>query len=255
MKAVLLDLADAVARAVHDLAEDPGEVVGHGADGAPSHRIDRVAEQAVLQVLDYEDVPVNVLSEEAGLLERGADTTLVLDPIDGTHNAIRGVPAYSVSLALGRGRLSGIEEGLVRDLVTGATFHARQGGGATLDGRPIRVRRFVREDSLFSVYLGTNADPKATAVASKARRVRNLGAASLDLCLVARGAADLYYMHSAKVETKLRVVDIAAGMLIVREAGGRVQDLQGADLDADLTPNARLDLLAFGDDAVKEAIR
>jgi fructose-1,6-bisphosphatase/inositol monophosphatase family enzyme len=252
---MLLELADAVQRAVAQIAEDPAEVLGRGADGAPSLRIDRVAEEAVLRVLEYEGVRLDVLSEEAGLVRRGGDSLLVLDPIDGTHNAVRGVPAYAVSLAIGRDRLSNVEEGLVRDLVTGATYYAATGRGATLNGRPIRARRFQPEDSLFSVYLGSNAHPDAARVAARGRRVRHLGAASLDLCLVARGAADLYYMRSSVLETKLRAVDLAAGTLIVREAGGRVQDLAGRDLEIPLEPDARTDLIAFGDSKVLEVIR
>ena len=255
MKELLLELADAVQHAVAEIAEDPAEVLGRGADGAPSTRIDHVAEEAVLRVLDYEDARLNVLSEEAGFVDRGGDATLVLDPIDGTHNALRGVPAYSVSIAIGRSRLADVEEGLVRDLVSGATYYAAKGHGAKLNGRPIRVHGYDPKDFLFSVYLGTNADRDAARIAGLARRVRNLGAASLDLCLVARGAADLYYMHSAVPDLRLRVVDIAAGMLIVREAGGLVLDLAGRDLDLPLDSSARTDLAAVGDRRVWEAIR
>ncbi|HEY7589337.1 MAG TPA: inositol monophosphatase family protein [Thermoplasmata archaeon] len=255
MTDLLVDLAQAVQQAVDSLTGDPGEILGRGADGAPSTRIDRVAEAAILRGLEDSGATFDVLSEEAGFLDRGGEATLVIDPIDGTHNALRGVPAYSVSLAIGHHRLSDIEEGVIRDLVTGQTFRATTGKGATLDGEPIRVRPFDESDSLFTVYLGTNADPRAIAVASKARRVRNLGAASLDLCLVARGAADAYYMHSAIRETKLRAVDIAAGVLIVREAGGRVLDLDGKDLDMELTTDARADLIAVADEKVWEMIR
>ncbi len=255
MKGLLLELADAVQHAVAEMVEDPAEVLGRGADGAPSTRIDRVAEAAVLRVLDYEGSPLNVLSEEAGYIDRGGKATLVLDPIDGTHNALRGVPAYSVSLGIGHDRLSDVEEGLVRDLVSGATYYAAKGDGAKLDGHQIRVRSYDPTDSLFGVYLGTNAHADAARVASLARRVRVLGAASLDLCLVARGASDLYYMHSAIADTKLRAVDIAAGTLIVREAGGRALDLDGRDLDIPLTPTARTDLVAVGDLRAWEAIR
>lgn len=254
MKELLLELADAVQHAVAEIVEDPAEVLGRGADGAPSTRIDRVAEAAVLRVLDYEDAHLDVLSEEAGFIDRGGETTLVLDPIDGTHNALRGVPAYSVSMALGHSRLGDVEEGLVRDLVSGATYYAAQGQGAKLNGRPIRVRPSDPKDLLFSVYLGTNAHPDAARIAGLARRVRNLGAASLDLCLVARGAADLYYMHSAVADARLRAVDIAAGTLIVREAGGLVLDLAGGDLDLPLDTTARTDLVAAADRRVWEAI-
>ena len=255
MKGLLLELADAVQHAVSGLAEDPGEVLGQGADGAPSTRIDRVAEAAVLRVLDYEGASLNVLSEEAGFIDRKGSATLVLDPIDGTHNAVRGVPAYSVSLGIGHRRLSDVEEGLVRDLVSGSTYYAATGHGATLNGRPIRVRPYDPKDLLFGVYLGSNAHPDAARIAARARRVRVLGAASLDLCLVARGASDLYYMHSAVHDTKIRAVDIAAATLIVREAGGIVLDLDGKELDMDLTPTARTDLVAVGDRRALEALQ
>ena len=255
MKGLLLQLADAVQHAIAEIVEDPAEVLGQGADGAPSTRIDRVAEAAVLRVLDYEGAPLNVLSEEAGYIDRGGNATLVLDPVDGTHNALRGVPAYSVSMGIGHDLLSDVEEGLVRDLVSGATYYATKGQGAKLNGRPIHVRAYDPKDLLFGVYLGSNAHPEAARIAARARRVRVLGAASLDLCLVACGAADLYYMHSAVVDTKLRAVDIAAATLIVREAGGLVLDLEGRDLDLPLTPTARTDLVAVGDRRAWEAIR
>ncbi len=255
MKALLLDLARAVQRAVDTLQGNPGDVLGRGADGAPSTRIDRVAETAVLKRLDEKRVKLNVLSEEAGVVERGGDRVLVLDPVDGTHNALRGVPAFSVSMAIGRDSLGDVEEGLVRDLVGGATYYAAKGKGASLDGRRIETRPFDPKDVLFSVYLGTNAHPEASRIAAKARRVRHLGAASLDLCLVARGAADLYYMHSAVPQLKLRACDIAAGTLIVREAGGQVLALDGEDLDLPLTSDARTDLVAVGDRKAWEAIQ
>ena len=255
MNDLLADLAKAVQHAVDNLRGDPAEILGRGADGAPSTRLDRAAEAAVLKRLDERRAPVNVLSEEAGFVDRGGDRLLVLDPVDGTHNALRGVPAFSVSLALGHVQLADLEEGLVRDLVSGATYHAAKGRGARLNGKPIHAKAFDPQDTLFSVYLGTNAEPDAARVAAKARRVRNLGAASLDLCLVARGAADLYYMHSREERLKLRACDIAAGTLIVREAGGEVLDLAGRDLHIPLTAEAHTDLVAVGDRKGWEAVR
>jgi len=263
VKAILQGLADAVQAAVRAYAGDPGEVTGMGADGTPTQRIDLVAEQTAFQFLKSRDLPYTVVSEEAGRVEGPGEWTLVLDPVDGTHNAVRGLPAYSVSVAAcptapsgAVERLAAMEAGLVRDLVTGHTYYAERGKGATLDGRRIRARRpLARDDTVFDVYLGTNAHPDAVRVASRGRRVRNLGAASLDLCLVATGAADMYYMHSAVQESKLRAVDIAAGTLIVREAGGHVLDLDGNELDLPLRADARTDLVAVGDRKVLEVIR
>jgi len=263
VKAILQGLADAVQAAVRAYAGDPGEVTGMGADGTPTQRIDLVAEQTAFQFLKSRDLPYTVVSEEAGRVEGPGEWTLVLDPVDGTHNAVRGLPAYSVSVAAcptapsgAVERLAAMEAGLVRDLVTGHTYYAERGKGATLDGRRIRARRpLARDDTVFDVYLGTNAHPDAVRVASRGRRVRNLGAASLDLCLVAKGAVDLYYLHSAEVGHELRAMDVAAGALIVREAGGEVVDLRGDRLDMPVDPKARTNLVAYGDPDVLKVIR
>jgi fructose-1,6-bisphosphatase/inositol monophosphatase family enzyme len=233
VKAFLHDLADAVHAAVRAFTGDLGEIVGMGADGTPTQRIDGPGEW-----------------------------TLILDPIDGTHNAVRGLPAFSVSVAAvprappGKTeRLRDVTAGLVRDLVTGHTYYAEAGKGASLNGRPIRVRKpFAPNDTVFDVYLGEKAHPDAVGVANAARRVRNLGAASLDLCLVARGATDLYYVHSAEVGHELRPMDIAAGFLIIREAGGDVVRLDRSPLDMDIHPRARTNLIAYGDEQILERV-
>ena len=262
MKALLLELADAVEAALRGFTGDLGEIVGIGATGASTQRIDAVAEQAVFRYLRDHRLPHTVLSEEAGRVEGTGDWTLVLDPVDGTHNAVRGLPAYAVSIAAvpwARGgrveRLKDVTSGLVKDLVTGHAYYAEAGKGAFLNDHRIHVRKpFSAHDTVFDVYLGQKAHPDASAVAGLARRVRNLGAASLDLCLVAKGATDLYYLHSAEVGHELRAMDIAAGALIVREAGGEVVGLDRRPLDMDMSPAARTNLIAFGDEQVLELL-
>src|SRR2546428_10341002 len=97
VKELLLELAEAVQHAVAELVEDPAEVVGRGADGAPSARIDRVAEAAVLRVLDYADARVNVLSEEAWLIGAEGGPALTPAPNEGGHYARRSGPAHPLS--------------------------------------------------------------------------------------------------------------------------------------------------------------
>ena len=263
MKDLLHGLADAVQGELGRATGDLAEVVGKGADGAPSRRIDAVAERAAFRYLDR-TLPkgYTILSEEAGRVDHGGEWTIVLDPVDGTHNAIRGIPAYAVSVALckkapaGRlERLSDIRAGLVRDLVSGITYYAEVGRGATRNGTSTQVRKpFSPRDTVFDVYLGEKAHRKANDVANLGRRVRNLGAASLDLCLVACGAADLYYMNSGETGHELRAVDIAAGVLIVREAGGGVVDLDRGALDMPLDVTSRTNLIAYGDEQILEML-
>ncbi|HEV8594452.1 MAG TPA: inositol monophosphatase family protein [Thermoplasmata archaeon] len=253
MKEVLVEAADAVTQAIASFGGDVGALTGTGAYGTPTQAIDKIAEDAVLQYLEYNGVDWNVLSEEAGFVARGGDRTLVLDPVDGTYNAVRGIPLYATSLAVGTETLSSVTHALVRDLPHGDTFYAEKGGGAFLNGKPLRTRSFQERDSLFSVYLGRMAEPEAYEVAKAARRVRTLGAASLDLCGVASGGFDLYYMKS-KANARLRIMDIAAGVLLVREAGGVVVDPEGTELELPLTLEARTNLVAAGDRKALEAL-
>lgn len=259
LRRVVLDLlakaADAVERALASV--DPAEwpqVVGMGADGSPTSRVDQVADEAVKAAVEASGVELNYLSEESPYVDRGSEWTLVVDPVDGTHNALAGIPVYSVSLAVCRQDLQGAGWGLVRDLPNGWTYAAERGRGARLNGRRIRVASYAPERSLFSLYLGQEAGPKAFELAGRCRRVRALGAASLDLCLVASGAADLYYMHSVDPRLELRISDVAAAALIVREAGGEVYDPGGSPLNMPLDPVHRSNLFALGDPALLEVV-
>ncbi len=253
VKELLTGLAEAVSKAVHSFGGDASAVVGPSASGSRTQAIDKVAEDAVLRYLDDRDADLNVLSEEAGFVDRGGSRLLVLDPVDGTYNAVRGIPLYATSLAVGDDRLSTISHALVRDLPRGDTYYAEKGGGAWLNGRPLRTRPFRERESLFSVYLGRNAQPESYDVAKAARRVRNLGAASLDLCGVASGGFDMYYLKSA-ASARLRIMDIAAGVLLVREAGGAVVDPEKRELDLPLTLKARTNLVAVGDRKALEVL-
>jgi fructose-1,6-bisphosphatase/inositol monophosphatase family enzyme len=202
-----------------------------GADGSPTEELDRVAEGQILSTLEAEGVDWDILSEEIGLVVRGGSRTLVVDPIDGSHNALRGMPFASVSLALGRKSLGGIEVGVVHDLFTGATLWAARGHGAFLDGRPIHVRPWeVRKELLF-VNLGRHSTPRAVHWAERGRRIRSLGCASLEMSMVARGAADAYLFENDTPTRNLRVTDIAAAYRIVLEAGGTVGDANFAPID------------------------
>ena len=255
MKDLLLLLADRVQDAVATFQGDYQTKVGTGAYGLPTSAIDRAAESAVLDELEKRGERLNILSEEAGFIDKGGDLTLVLDPVDGTHNAERRVPFFATSMAIGRGSMAGVTHGLVRNLVSGSNFYGSKGEGAFLDGKRIHVKKLDEHDTLFSVYIGTNAHESAYRVASRGRRARSLGAASLDICLVASGATDLYYMNSKAARAELRVVDIAAGALILREAGGEVVDLDRRRLDMPFDTKTTSNLIAYGDAKVLELIQ
>jgi NAD+ kinase len=207
------------------------DVVAMGADGSPTEEIDRAAEARILAGLDAEGVRWDVLSEEIGLVRRGGPERLVVDPIDGSHNAIRRMGLSTVSLALGREHLGDVEVGVVHDLATGTTYWAERGRGAFRDGRRLRPRRWDPRAELFFLNLGRHSTPRSSQWAARARRVRSLGCASLEMALVAQGSGDAYFFENDVNERNLRVTDIAASYRILLEAGGGVADARLAPLE------------------------
>jgi len=189
---------------------------------------DRRAEQAVVDVIKKAYPTHHILAEEQGL-RAGTDSPYkwVIDPLDGTTNFAHGFPAYCVSIGLeyqGRGIL-----GIVLDPTRQELFVAETGRGASLNGAPLRVSRTVTLDSALLVTgfaydiresTQNNLDHFAR-FALRAQGIRRTGSAALDLCYVAAGRFDGFW------EIKLQPWDMAAGALIVQEAGGRVTDFKG----------------------------
>lgn len=244
MTTPLVQVASSVRDAVLASAADGGwgKTIGMGADGTPTKHIDELAERVVLEESERLGIQADILSEEAGFVDRGAGPVLVADPVDGTNNATRGLPFYCVSLALSRGTMEGTEEGVVVNIPTGDVFHAVRGKGATRNGGAIHVRPWKAGQDTVSIYLGPDAPDAAFALTHFPKRVRNFGAAALELALVASGALDGYIQWG----NPLRVTDVAAGALILREAGGEVYDMSGARLDMPLNVTTRRDVTATG---------
>jgi len=240
-------IADMVEAEVNKIpAFSRGEEISIGADGTPTSRIDKVAEDAVLAYLWDNDIRINILSEEAGFVDRGADETLVLDPIDGSSNAISGIPYYTVSLAVGKDSLSGMRIAYLRNLVTGDEYTAIKDGGAYKNGKKIYVRVPNMKSLFIMNYTGRYAHPEAYAISKKVSSTRALGCSSLEMSLVAEGQADAFYMNSQNYVRCERVVDIAASTLILREAGGEVYDLEGNVLEMPFDLDHRSNIVAVG---------
>ena len=246
----LFRIGYAVRHAVRQSGASPkrGDIVAMGAAGSPTEEIDRIAEAQIFTTLDEEGRNWNVLSEEAGFVQRGGSRLLVVDPVDGSHNALRGFPMSTVSLALGSGSLSDVSVGVVHNLDNGVTHWAEKGKGAFRDGHRIRTRSWEARKELFCVNLGRHSTARAARLAERGRRVRSLGCASLELAMVAQGSADAYFFENDDEGRNLRVTDIAAAYLIVREAGGGITDAAQQSLEPfPLSLDRRTSVFAWGD--------
>lgn len=196
--------------------------------------VDRMAEADIIETIRRSHPDHGILAEESGRHDTDSDTVWVIDPLDGTTNFLHGFPAFSVSIAVKyRGRL---EHGVIYDPLSQELFTASRGGGAQLDGRRIRVsRRRSLEGSLLGTgfpfrnldhltpYLGM-----LETVIRQTAGARRAGSAALDLAYVAAGRLDGFF------ELGLKEWDIAAGRLMIQEAGGLVGAPDGG---ADVTPD------------------
>lgn len=229
MSSELLGLAVEVARSAGELLlrsfRQPAE--GIESKSTPTDLVsaaDKSSEALILELIGSRRPTDGVLSEEGGGESSSSGLTWVVDPLDGTVNFLFGIPAWAVSIAVEDDK--GAVIGVVHQPTTGETFAAERGHGATLDGRTIRVS--PRSD-LASALVGTGfaydsgaravQAELATRVLPRARDIRRAGSAALDLAAVACGRLDAFY------EAPMEPWDKAAGILLIREAGGTVSEL------------------------------
>ena len=228
-----------------------GNNIGLGADGTITKYVDKLAEDAAVNYLDKSKTKVNILSEEVGFIDKGGEFTFVLDPIDGTRNAYRGIPFFSVSIAIGKSSMSDVEYGIVKNITTGDVFTAEKNHGAFFNGNKIGAPEVPDKEPLSSLALGKNYD-KVTISLARKDKVRSMGSASLEMCMVAIGGLDYYVIGKEYI----RVVDIAASSLILREAGGIVTNIFGEELDMPFSLDERSSVVAAcNEEIIKKIIR
>ena len=191
-------------------------VVGAGVGGDETTVVDAEAERVILQRLRAID-GATIVSEEVGELPGDGRLRVVVDPIDGSLNAKRGIPFFSLSVAVAEGEtMDDVVFGFVHDFGSGEEWTAERGGGAKLNGEelgPTRPREKI-EILSFEATLTSSVAEKAAAMVGIAYRLRIMGSLALSLCHLAAGRVDA--VCSLK---PARAVDIAAAQLLVRERG------------------------------------
>jgi myo-inositol-1(or 4)-monophosphatase len=193
-------------------------VVGTGLGGDETTAIDDAAERAIVERFRATGEPFTLVSEELGEARFGeGGPWVVVDPIDGSLNAKRGLPFFALSVAVADGpRMGDVRLGYVYDFGTGEEWTAERGRGAFLDGRPLGAQLPKDRIEILAFEATTTAyvAERAAAVAPLAYRLRILGSLALSLCHLAAGRVDAVCSLKAA-----RSVDIAAAQLLVREVG------------------------------------
>ncbi len=232
--ALLNVIAAAASKAARGLVRDFGEIenlqVSRKGAGDFVSAADRKAEKVIVQELSKARPKYGFLLEESGEIA-GSDTSnrWIVDPLDGTTNLLHGIAHFSVSIALERD--GALIAGVIYDPVNDQMFWAENGQGAYLNGRRIRVSgQRALDESLFATGIPFASKDnhgrylkQLRSVMAVAAGVRRFGSAALDLAYVAAGRYQGFW------EMGLHPWDMAAGIVIVREAGGFVSDFEGRD--------------------------
>jgi myo-inositol-1(or 4)-monophosphatase len=225
-------MTDAVQKAARSLKRDFGEVenlqVSRKGPGNFVSAADHKAETVLREALEKARPGYGFVLEESGRIA-GSDTTHTwhVDPLDGTTNFLHGIPHFCISVGLERE--GQIVAGIVYDPIKDEMFMAEKGKGAYMNNRRIRVaaRREIQDAVAYCglPHIGRPAHPRflseMASVMTAVGGLRRFGAAALDMAYVAAGRADLYW------ERDLQSWDIAAGIVLIREAGGFVSDCDG----------------------------
>lgn len=227
---------------------------GIGAGGDVSRNIDIIAEKAVLDYLKKVGFECVVLGEECGRVELSDNPKgfVIMDAIDGSANAVRGIPFFCCSLAFAaHDQLSSVTDGVITDLSTGQMYWATKGKGCFFDGKQVRVdgaadaKGEIANKSIYKI-VGVNTSGASRELMAKLQpifenynHVRHFGANALEMALFARGLVDVFI----DLRKKIRIQDLAAGYILVKEAGGVILDENYAELDSDLSYEARLSFM------------
>lgn len=227
---------------------------GRGAGGDISRKIDILAEKTVLDYLKEIDFQCIVLGEECGRLDLSEEPSgfIIMDAVDGSTNAVRGIPFSCCSLAFAVSeKLSSVTDAVIIDLYTGDLYWASKGKGAFMNGTRIQVHK--GKPLYFVVGLdisGISSESlqRLSPIISASNHIRHFGAVALELAVFARGLVDLF----VDIREKLRITDVAAGYLIALEAGGLIVDKNANPLDSHINHDSKISFIAAPTEEILE---
>lgn len=221
------------------------------------NRIDALAAKILLKRLKDSERSLILISEECGELRFGRNPKLylIVDEVDGTTNATHDIPFYASSLAICDGpRILNATQGVVMNLANGDIYTAKRGGGAKKNGSKIHSSQSTElEEALLVLDAAptTGATIKALIpLLRSCKHVRHYGAAALEICMLAEGKIDAFI----DLRERLRITDVAAAFLILREAGGAAVGRPQKMLNVPLKHDEKVSFLAAGNQRLLKRI-
>ncbi|MBF0465159.1 MAG: inositol monophosphatase [Nitrospirae bacterium] len=214
---------------LYRFAEGSEDVLKVGAGGDKTFKMDEKAEDIIITHLESLGGAFTVISEEIGKKEiNGGGLRILIDPIDGSKNAVTGLPMFCTSIAVLEGdKVGSVVMGYIINLISGDEFWALKGQGAYLNGRPVMTR--PGDDVSVILYESQNPGKDLSVLLplfSLCYRTRCFGATALNLAYLSMGAVSVFVTPSMS-----RTFDYAAGYLLVKEAGGIVTDIRNQPIE------------------------
>ena len=276
---ILIESSKNVYSEIKDLlgTSEGASKISLGAGGDISRKIDIVAETAVINTIKSNNISPVIIGEECGIVNLSNSSSsssnnnnkgfVIMDAVDGTTNAIRGIPFSCCSLAFANEfKLSSVTDAVVLDLFTGDIYSASKQKGSFFNNKKISVRNEKDFSSITSLedfksidlLIGTNVSGVPTnildeisKVISFSSHIRHFGANALELCYFARGFMDAYI----DIRGKIRSTDMAAAYLIAKEAGGKLYSSNGQELDSELGLKNKLSFYAVSNKKLFDLIK
>lgn len=203
--------------------------LGRGASGDITYPIDKIAEDIIIESFEKAGFNFNVISEERGSkIVKNAEVSLIIDPIDGSKNAISGIPFFSSSIAIAEGdTLKSLTFGYIINLINGDEFYAQRGKGSFFNGQKIKLNSNNKSLIIaFEASSAYSAIKEILPLFEIANRIRCFGSTALDLAYLSLGAISIFVVPNPS-----RIFDFSAGLLIAEETGAQVKNLRGENLD------------------------
>jgi myo-inositol-1(or 4)-monophosphatase len=260
---ILIESSKNVYSEIKDLlgTSEGASKISLGAGGDISRKIDIIAETAVLNTIKSSNISPVIIGEECGIVNLNKSYSsssspsssnnndngfIIMDAVDGTTNAIRGIPFSCCSLAFANEfKLSSVTDAVVLDLFTGDIYSASKQKGSFFNNKKISVRN---EKDFSSI---TSLEDEISKVISFSSHIRHFGANALELCYFARGFMDAYI----DIRGKIRSTDMAAAYLIAKEAGGKLYSSNGQELDSELGLKNKLSFYAVSNKRLFDLIK
>jgi myo-inositol-1(or 4)-monophosphatase len=257
---ILTEIVKRIRSEVKPLISDPiaKKTLGIGAGGDPKKYIDLQAEKVLIEAVKEYNITFTLVSEESGIKNFGSNPLyyITVDPIDGTTNTLRGIPFACTSIAISRiPRLDTIDAAVIVDLFHDVTYLVQKNHGAYRNEKKLTPSPIERLDkATIGVDLNTLKIAELTTKLKKllmtTKHIRHLGANALELCYVADGTIDAFI----DIRGKLRTTDIAAAMLIIKEAGAIISTPENNELKNKLDPKETVSFIATANEELHKTI-